>query len=346
MADITLSEVKIKQQPYVKPPYREPKEVIEFITKLVPNEEERELLLDFMAYTIQNPGTRIHWALVLLGTQGSGKTTIFHIMEAALGPNAKSVDGEEFCSNFNGYAEGSQFSFVEEIKIEGLQKYAILNRVKSIITNNVISVTRKGKDAKTVRNVTNYMMGTNFVDAIPLTEEDRRYAVIQTLKCCTPRDFEKVWWVINNQAEFILQWLKEYKISRNFRPKENAPKTPSTLQMIRNTSDVLAEHIEMALDDSTPLCNRGLISFSVLRDRLIADNTIDQMMIMDKRFSTRLGKKLLQMNYTNAPQKSHRIGKNRHSLYIPDINLCQRLDVSQEHYLQLLEAARANPNEQ
>ena len=50
--------------------------------------------------------------------------------------------------------------------------------LKPFITNSMIQIEEKGRDHRTVPNFTNYLLLTNYKDALPITNDDRRFCVM------------------------------------------------------------------------------------------------------------------------------------------------------------------------
>ena len=151
------------------------------IMNLMPSEREGWLMIQWMAHNVQHPGKKILWTPIVLGIQGDGKTTIINALQQIMGTqNVKSVSNEEVYSSFNAFASGAAVASLEEIRMIGHNRHDVLNKLKPLITNQSISVVRKGQDAIEVPNCTNYCAFTNFPDALPLDDDDRRWAVFKT----------------------------------------------------------------------------------------------------------------------------------------------------------------------
>lgn len=151
---------------------------VDHIKFLIYDEREQELLLYYMAYCLQNKGKLRKWAIILQGCAGCGKSLLIDIYTKVFGENSKSVNANnDLFSNFNSWATGSLFNVVEELKVDGHNKYEIENKLKEYITNNTISITRKGKDPITTKNYTNYIFTSNQKNPLPL-QNDRRYCVL------------------------------------------------------------------------------------------------------------------------------------------------------------------------
>lgn len=150
--------------------------------KYVLSDEKSEgLMLDWMAWNTQRTGKLKRFAPLIVGRFGDGKSTITAIMGRALGlENVGQISNGAISSTFTGWANSCAVGSIEELKMNGLAKYETYNNLKPYITNEEVEIIRKGKDSITGKNVTNYIAYTNYRDAVPLEEGDRRYWVMNT----------------------------------------------------------------------------------------------------------------------------------------------------------------------
>ena len=304
--------------------FEHPQCIEDYLHRLIPDLHEYNIVLTFLAYIVQNPGCKINWAPVLLGVEGTGKTTILEIMKCMLGGNnVRPVSSIEFTDSFNNFVEGSVFNFVEEVRISGSNRHLVLDKVKELITNDMVSVNHKGVNRYTAKNVTSYMLATNHADALPINDANRRYCVIQTLLDSSPEQFVEIYLWIKTRAHEIKAWFLSIDIPESFDAEGRAPITESTQSMIGNTEDLLVQSIQDQIDKDKPLMNMAMLSFSVLVDALYAAIPGSE---FNTKFAAQVRAKLLTMNYTKyTRQKQVSFTGKRHVLYIPDANLHKKL---------------------
>jgi hypothetical protein len=208
--------------------------------------KERVILLDWMCHVVQNIGSKVNWAILLQGTQGGGKTYFTKILQGILGTNATQLDPKQFTKGtFSGWAYGSVLNIVEEIRLSGDNRWTIIDTMKPYITNETIQIEEKFSNSRTVPNFTSYFLLTNYQDALPITNGDRRYCVLYS-RCQseehlftllggeqqTNKYFEKLFLETERRMDALCHYFMNRKISVDFSAKGRAPKTLSREKMI------------------------------------------------------------------------------------------------------------------
>lgn len=155
------------------------KRFVEHVHRLVPNRAEAELVLDYLAAMVLCPGRKFRWALVLKGDYGNGKTALADALRGMLGNRNFSVpENEQLEERFTDWLDGSQAIIVEELM--GEDRQSLENKLKTFVSNDVVTIRPFGKKARRAPNRANFLMFTNHDNAIRLSKGDRRYCVIQT----------------------------------------------------------------------------------------------------------------------------------------------------------------------
>lgn len=214
-------------------------------------------LLDFMAHNVQKPGVKIRYAPLLKGVQGDGKSQIVEVLAAAMGSRNAVGVGPSLVSNSGGFtdwAHGACVIAMEEMMMTGRQRYAIANAIKENITNGRVTINRKGKGPLRIINVSNFIGFTNFTDAVPLEDGDRRWWIIfSPYQSRTEmamalgygsveglgKGFDEIWHSLHSNAGEWRKWLLELKISDSFNPNASAPSTDEKMIMKDSGEDEL-----------------------------------------------------------------------------------------------------------
>ena len=226
------------------------------------DEREQRILLDWMAYVIQNPSKRVNWALLLQGAQGVGKSYFGNVMQMILGELVRNLEPTAISGRFTGWAHGALVVVVEEIRISGANRYETLDRMKPFITNKTVQIEEKGRDHRTVPNFTSYFMLTNHKDAIPLADGDRRYCVLFSRvqseeqlfdelggKVGAQNHFKKLFSETERRSDAMARFFLDYQISEDFSAEGRAPDTNAKQAMIDVNVSPDRMLLESAIDE-------------------------------------------------------------------------------------------------
>ncbi|MBD9674915.1 hypothetical protein IB275_30340 [Pseudomonas sp. PDM21] len=256
------------------------------LANLFTEERDRELLLDYMAHIIRKPGERLQYAMLVRGAEGDGKTLFASMLAGMMGVrNFTTVNNDQLKEKYNGYVEGKLLVAVEEVKQHGMDAEDVLNRLKPIITNELIGVRAMRQDVRTVRNFAALYMTTNFGDALPLALSDSRICVLSTrfqtkaevdawrdaYKAEHGRDFYGHLWrsvVKSDQALAELRgYLERRPFSQWYDDERRAPETLAKLDMIgagRSEADTFLD--DCLADEALPTVTREFLVWGDLAD--------------------------------------------------------------------------------
>ena len=191
------------------------------------DDEIRKWFVQWLAYPLQNPGTKMFTAALLIGGQGIGKSFIGEIMcriygDAVHSPdniNAGSVSADDLFKNFNAEMIGKVFVVADEIVSSSDRKQA--SAVKKLLTDTTLRVERKGFDAYKLRNCFNVLFTANHIDAVYLEEDDRRFFIHEAKHEAEPQSFyTKIdnWLNKENGAAHLMYHLQNEVDCSDFSP--------------------------------------------------------------------------------------------------------------------------------
>jgi hypothetical protein len=230
--------------------------------KVLLDDTDANHVLDWCAHVVQKPGHKIHWAPLVYGVQGTGKSSLFEITRAAVGGrNCSSINSATLKDKFNGFPFENVLCGIEEVKI-GWGKYDLMDVLKELITAPEISQRKMHEERTKGTNVSNFMFFSNHDDALALSEGDRRYMVCQgrhdhvgDLLADGMDDayFDELHRIVKEQPEIIYSGLMLRDISQ-FRPHGRAPvtkalKAMATAAMPKDAHDLQDTIEELAYDD-------------------------------------------------------------------------------------------------
>lgn len=253
----------------------------EHVAKLLPDERDRRILFNYMRHCVQRKGVKTFWAPVIQSAQGAGKGVFKMIMLHALGnmyvhaPNAKELT--ESGGKFNGWMQSKLMIIADEIKVD--DRRDMMEVLKPLISENRIEVQAKGLDQEMADNVANWIMFTNYKDAVPISAGDRRYAIffsaIQDIgdmqaAGMTGAYFPNLYhWLATKGCAAVTYWLEHSAIDAEFDPigaAHRAPVTSSTAEAIAAGRGNIEQCIVAAVEEGRPGFKGGWISSAAVEE--------------------------------------------------------------------------------
>ncbi len=223
------------------------KTIKDHLKLILVDDDAVNVLTHWMAHNVQNPGKKIRWVPLIKGIEGDGKSLIGKIVSMAMGHvNVGVVSPDVIGGSFSSWSEGKCVNVLEEIRLVGHNRYDLVNKLKPYISNDQIEVHRKGENPYDAPNVTNYIAFTNYQDAIPLDDTDRRWWIqfspfnseIELREMTGHGYFSELHEAIENHAGAIRRWLLEVEIPVTFQADGRAPFSHAKQKMIAmNVSD-------------------------------------------------------------------------------------------------------------
>jgi hypothetical protein len=226
------------------------------IRHLLKAEDEQAMFLDWLSWVVQNPGKHANYGVLLQGVQGDGKTFFAEMMRAVMGvSNVTMLNAHIMHSDFTDWAEGQCLACFEEVRlVNDKNKYETVNRIKPFITNKVIEVHPKGKPPRNVLNTTNYLLFSNYKDAMPLDDTDRRYLVLfsrwQNREMLlafmreNPDYYADLYATIEESAGALRKWLLNHEQADDFNAMGSAPDTAARRMMIYRAKPAFIQQLD------------------------------------------------------------------------------------------------------
>ncbi len=147
-------------------------------TAICNNEVEvYDYVLNWMARAVQRPWEPGHTALVLRGSQGAGKGTFAKTFSKLFGRHGKQItDAKHLTGHFNAHLRDCVVMFADEaVAAADRQQESML---KTLVTEESLMVTPKGKEASVERNYLHVIMASNSDWVVPVGIDDRRFVVM------------------------------------------------------------------------------------------------------------------------------------------------------------------------
>lgn len=257
------------------------------LSLVLPNEGDRSLLIYFLANMVQNAGHKAQFAPLIVGVPGNGKTFFSRCATAAIGKRYSHWPAaNKLGKDFNEWLFGKLAYFVEDVFVKDA---GILEKMKPLITGEIIEVEGKGVDQRTADVCGNFIFNANRRDAVQKTGDDRRYMVLW----CAQQSVEDLARDGMDAAYFsaLYQWANEqdgYAIVAEYLhtlplPADRglqwfmgrAPKTSSTADAIEATRGPFETEVIDAVEEGAPGFRDGWISSIMLKRRLESRRKLD-----------------------------------------------------------------------
>lgn len=285
----------------------DPAPFFDFLSRILPNERDRVILVSYMAACVQHKGVKFQWAPLVQGVEGNGKSLLIRVMTHAIDEDyTHLVNPKDIDNKFNAWVLGKIFAGIEEIYIQ--DRFEAVNALKPLITNDRIEIQAKGADQVTSDNRANFMLCTNHKDAIRKSQNDRRYCVFFTAqqslidikRCGMGGDYfpDMYNWLKNGGYKIVANFLHTYAIPEEFNPATHchrAPETSTTAEAMELSLGRIEQEILTQVEQGTPGFIGGWIS-SIALDRLLKS------MRDDKRISRHRRAEILEeLGYIKHP---------------------------------------------
>lgn len=206
-------------------------DLIDYLFQDAPK-EAKKWFLDWCAYPIQYPGTKLFSAVIIHGRlTGTGKTLAGYTLARIYGQNFIKIKSKDLYDTW--WAENRQFVLGDEIS--GSDKRAEADMMKAMITQEEVNINIKYIPQFSIPDCVNYYLTSNHADALFLEDEDRRFFVhevtaTEPLSDKFYADYDR-WLKKEGGASYLMQWLLERDLS-DFNPKAQAMRTAARDRMI------------------------------------------------------------------------------------------------------------------
>ena len=211
-----------------------------------------QYVLKWLANIIQNPGYHTTVALVVVGGQGTGKTTTFELF-------MKKILGSKYFGQTNNPENDlfSRFGFLKDSKILVVVDDFNVGTIKmnadpfkSYITGETIPFESKGKMSIELLNCANFVLTTNKHDPVKLDADDRRYAVLEVSDRLKGNHayFSKLYRYLDNSENIraIYDLLSEIDISKtNFQAERPMTELYQEIKSMSIDKELLFLHHKM-----------------------------------------------------------------------------------------------------
>lgn len=153
---------------------------LDHVAFIVPDEREREILLNWLAWIVQNPGRKPNWAVLIGSTwEGLGKDMLLEPVRLALGAaNVREVGPGDLMSSWTWWAARTRLVIVEEMQTS--ERKATMNRLKPLVAAPpyTLTINKKMEPQYEVPNLIAAVFFSNMENALAVSKHDRRFLIL------------------------------------------------------------------------------------------------------------------------------------------------------------------------
>jgi Family of unknown function (DUF5906) len=151
-----------------------PEIILKVLKNVFVDEESFDYALSWIYHMVVN---RNETHLCLVGPRGVGKTLLTRIMSHGVGTHYTAQADDSFLDEkfSSSEVEDKRLTIMEEVKIDTQKR---VDKLKRII-NLDITVQAKGKDSKTIKNYTSFVIVNNHLNGMRIDPAERRFSIVE-----------------------------------------------------------------------------------------------------------------------------------------------------------------------
>lgn len=241
---------------------------LDHLAFVVPDAEQRETLLDWCAHVLRFG--KPNWGVILGGAPGVGKDLLMLPFARAIGSrNYRAINESDLDGQWTWWAAETQLVVIAEMRALTPATY---NKVKAYVARppEKVVVNKKGVPQYEVPNTAAYFGFTNYPNAVPLDEDDRRWFVMWS--GAEPQDAAyytqlAAWLDKPGTTEAVAGYLLQRDLSA-FNATGRAPDTDAKQEMIHASRPAFDQWVIEAVQEGTLPFDADLVAVEDLLSRL------------------------------------------------------------------------------
>jgi hypothetical protein len=153
-----------------------------FLWHMFPVPEERELILDALAFHLQNPSEKIIWAPLLTGAEGTGKSFVFdRLLPGLIGEaNRGRVTGDVLAEKFTASLANWQILCINELRQP--KGFEASTRIKEFVTEDMASIRPMRQERMLAPSPRWVWASSNERVPLPMTTRGRRWFATEYMR--------------------------------------------------------------------------------------------------------------------------------------------------------------------
>lgn len=245
----------------VEPTEGDIKPFLDLLFRQIPNPDDRNYVLQWMANLVQNPAIKSFTSIVMWSrTEGTGKNLLWECVGNLFNERHYTVVSQEvFDDAFTEWKANRVFVICDEVS--STEKRQTADRIKGWITSSNNSINTKNEPKFTQPNLIKYVFLSNHPDAVFLDDNDRRFFVVEVAEGRLPDNEAKEFtlWRDNGGQEALLHFLLNLDLSK-FNAKAPAPMSSAKQEMIDDNKSDLERWLDQTLVNMHTTIGREICS--------------------------------------------------------------------------------------
>jgi len=229
---------------------------LDLLAHVIPEEDYREALLWWMAYTMQHPDKKISWQPIIIGTQGAGKDALFEPLAKILGKAYRMGGNDSLVDGYDDDLYETKLLHISEAY--GLSGKAIdhYKRITATEASDMQTLNIKSKAKVMQRNICSVVVISNNIDAMKFDREERRAFVLRAPEKLTEEQKSAYYegWLHLGGSAHLFHYLLNYDLSK-FTPTTRPYRTThfdALLDITMSDSDIKMEELLSEFEAALP----------------------------------------------------------------------------------------------
>ena len=223
----------------------------DFICYVIPQEKDRAVFLDWLAWCLKYETQKPKWAVMLYSNkQGTGKTALTDVCRELFGlQNTSRINGvTKLVARFNKEILQHKLVIVEEVEVRKGSKDA--NSIKSLITEDSTTVEAKGLPSSVERINCAFILTTNHLP-LWLEEADRRFFILNFDHQGYNNggdDYENFTQIVGRLKDLISTKAGVRSIYDSLMQRDLARHNPNSLNVAEHSTEIMVQLRSLAPD--------------------------------------------------------------------------------------------------
>ncbi|WP_028869649.1 DUF5906 domain-containing protein [Psychromonas arctica] len=278
------------------------------------NEDAGHYFIQWLAHIFQHPDKKPTVAIFLKSVEGTGKGSLFRLLQRILGVHASQINGSQLVTrNFNSILISKLLIFADEVNLMSSDTF---DKIKGLISEPICQLEKKGVEAEPMANLARFIFASNHEEVFPAGKRERRFLLIEaSSEKANDREYWKEFNRLINNGEFTSAFL-HYLLNMDLTDFDpfNAPMTKELIEQKISNFSMVDEYFYEELNTESPFNNEKRTPSTILMKRFIEwikaaeyqDNK--GLKVKDRAARSLLAKKLIKLGFKKIGLRADRNG--------------------------------------